>query len=224
MSDTIMIKKYLLLSVVIITCLVFYKTYSIDTSINNKAQLSDIQKIYFPTLEKIDTAIVDINNIKDLFVRFVTMGDDSALTEINNIQKELNGSLLEINGIQSKYQKETNEIISELNQYIKLGISASSILQEHQLNPPKNKEYLILEIKIYDMNSKLKSLNNRINTFRSNIYKNFIATLNNANSTANQVVNFEIFETAFILLIVIFIVYFSHQNISLPALRKAYSL
>ncbi len=206
-----MIKKHFILIIVTVTTFIVFVTYDVSSSFLNKKNLSNIESVYFPALEKLDATTVKIDKIENLLLQSVTTGDESLIGDIRLLKKQSDLSLLEIKKINLFYQNETDEIINEFNQYINLGIIASSSLYQHQFLSQPDVNLSQLNQQIFAMNQRLASLRSKINSFRNEIYSSFTNTLHTANSRANRDLKIEIINSCIVLIIISVLMYFVHQ-------------
>lgn len=217
-------KKYLSLVIIAITTFVVFITFSINTSITNKKRLDDIKAIYFPVLEIIDTTIVRIDNIENLLVQLVITGDESLLTEANQLKINSDRALKKISVFHLPYKKQTDELISLLDKYFMLGIETSSIMQQQFLKNDSEitiENEKLLQNKIILMNKTLASLRNQINFFREARYQNFTSTLEAANKDEDRSLYLGVIIALFNLIIITILVHFIRQYLlSLDAIKQ----
>ena len=218
-----MIKRYITLITVAVTAFVIFISFSINTSIQNKARLSKIKSIYFPVLEKLDTTIVRIDNIENLLVQFVTTGDESLLNEVRLLKKESSLTLLDIQLIYSPYRAPITDIANDLEKYFEYGIKASSLFQAQQLDSKIPVNINMLEESINLMNQKRDSLRTKIKSFRQNIHNNFNETLFASNKDADNSLYIGIVLACFNLAIIIILVHFVKQYLSLLGIIKEHN-
>lgn len=206
-----MIKNHFLLIIAAITAFIILVSYDINTSFLNKKNLTNIESIYFPALEALDATTVKIDKIENLLLQSVTTGDETLIDDIRLLKKQSDLSLLGIKKINLSYQNQTNEIINEFDQYINLGIIASSLLYKHQFLSQSDVNLNNINQQIFAMNQRLASLRSKINSFRNEIYNSFTNTLHTANSRANIDINIEIISACIALIIISVLTYFVHQ-------------
>ena len=218
-----MIKRYIILIAVAVTAFVIFISYSINTSIQNKARLSEIQSVYFPILQKIETAIVKIDNIENLLVQFVTTGDESLLNEVRTLKKESSLLLVDIKLIHTPYKEKINDITNDLEQYFEYGIRASYLFQAQQLDSKVPVDLNTLEEYINKMNQKRDSLRMKIKAFRKFIHNNFNQTLLASNKDADNSLYIGIILACFNLTIIIILVHFVKQYLSLLNIIKEHN-
>lgn len=201
-----MIKRNFLISTAIISVLTFFIYNGLSISFSNKTRLDKIKSIYFPTLEKIDSAIIKINDIENLLLQFVTTGDETLLDNAKLQRDEVNALFSQID---QTYKKNTDKLIDEFNLYINLGIRASSSLHQHQFKPKTKQNFRNIHANILEMNLKLKTLRGIANSFRKRIYDDFTLTLHTANKEAKNNFDSEIIKAFIILTSILVMMYFT---------------
>ena len=209
-------KRAIIIPTIVISVFAFYIYYGLSASFSNKNRLDKIESIYFPTLEKIDATIVNINMIESLLLQFVTTGDEILLDDAKLHRDQVNSILVQIEQSQQAYKEDTNRIIDQFNQYINLGIKASSALHLHQFNPQTDENFNDLHNQILEMNQKLISLRSNANSFRKQVYSNFTLALDTAKNEAQKDFNNEIIRTGIILTSILILMYFTLRYFSLP--------
>lgn len=210
-------KRAIIIPTIVISVFAFYIYYGLSASFSNKNRLDKIESIYFPTLEKIDATIVNINMIESLLLQFVTTGDEILLDDATQHRDQVNSLLVQIKQSQQAYKEDTNRIVDQFNQYINLGIKASSALHLHQFNPQTDDNFNDIHNHILEMNQKLISLRSNVNSFRKRIYISFTLTLKTAKNEAKKDFNNDIIRTGIILVSTLILMHFSLRYFSLPS-------
>ena len=80
-GDANPMRKIIIMVGVAILVFLGVTTFSVQKSVQSSGQLSAIKDLYFPVLQKIDSNMVRLDKMEELFMRSVMLGDNDPLDE-----------------------------------------------------------------------------------------------------------------------------------------------
>lgn len=162
--------------------LVASQAYNYSVTINNKVMLEDVRDIYFPVLERLDTALVRMDKIKESYSMAVISGDEDILEDVANLNKKFKQVLTEIAGIDQKNEALVDSILQDFNQYIKIATPLSMKLIDETIEIEAAKPL------IQEMNRGHETVNNTLSDFRNQSYQHFNGAINKANKASSDAI------------------------------------
>lgn len=147
-------------------------TFSVQKSFQSSDQLTAIKDMYFPVLQKIESNMVRLDKMEELFMRSVMLGDNEPLEEELAFYQQADKAFEEMLAIYPEQTKEITRLRGELKQYQELANATAVALNNKDTNIDARK-----------MNDLLNALRESIKKFREASYGNFVKTLADSQAT-----------------------------------------
>jgi len=147
-------------------------TFSVQKSFQSSDQLTAIKDLYFPVLQKIESNMVRLDKMEELFMRSVMLGDNEPLEEELGFYQQADKAFEEMLAIYPEQSKEITRLRGELKQYQELAHATAVALNNKDTNIDARK-----------MNDLLNGLRESIKKFREASYGNFVKTLADSQAT-----------------------------------------
>jgi two-component system chemotaxis sensor kinase CheA len=166
-------KIIIMVGVAIVVFLAFI-IYSVSMSVGNNARLSAIKDLYFPVLERVDANIVRLDNIVEHLTGAVMTGEKEELDNVAEFAKNADVAFGEMAERYPERKDEIGRLQQDFKIYHGLGAKNSLAFMDGGGAPPAD---------MAAMNEALKKLRADIKVFRDSSYENFVATLQQSQSS-----------------------------------------
>lgn len=171
-GDANPMRKIIIMVGVAILVFLGVTTFSVQKSVQSSGQLSAIKDLYFPVLQKIESNMVRLDKMEELFMRSVMLGDNDPLDEELGFFQQGDKDFVEMAQIYPAEAKEIERLRSEFKQYQDIANKTAVALNNKDTNIDAQK-----------MNKLLGELRVSIKKFREASYGNFVQTLADSQST-----------------------------------------
>lgn len=171
-GDANPMRKIIIMVGVAILVFLGVTTFSVQKSVQSSGQLSAIKDLYFPVLQKIESNMVRLDKMEELFMRSVMLGDNDPLDEELGFYQQGDKDFAEMAQIYPAEAKEIERLRSEFKQYQDMAHTTAVALNNKDTNIDAQK-----------MNKLLGELRVSIKKFREASYGNFVQTLADSQST-----------------------------------------
>ena len=146
----------------------------------NTVRLNTIKNVHFPIIEKIDSSIANLENIKKSFAESVSAGEIIFITNSQKEKDETHRSLYDITEISPTKSSEVTRIKQLFDKYY----SANKFLAEGIITGKL--QSTSLQPAIEDKNLSLETLEKSLSDFRSDNLKEFLLAIEKTDSTAHE--------------------------------------
>jgi len=168
-------RKIIIMVGVAIVVFLAVTSYSVHKSIQSSGQLTAIKDMYFPVLQKIESNIVRLDKMEELFMRSVMLGEYDPLDEAQDFYAKADKDFEEIEKLYPERKKDIITLRGEFKQYDELAMkTARAFLDKTGGNTKEQTQY---------MNKVLGDLRESIKRFRESSYGNFVQTLEQSQQT-----------------------------------------
>ena len=171
-GDANPMRKIIIMVGVAILVFLGVTTFSVQKSVQSSGQLSAIKDLYFPVLQKIESNMVRLDKMEELFMRAVMLGDNDPLDEELGFFQQGDKDFADMAEIYPEQAKEIARLRAEFKQYQDLAHATAVALNNKDTNIDAQK-----------MNKLLGELRVSIKKFREASYGNFVQTLADSQST-----------------------------------------
>lgn len=171
-GDANPMRKIIIMVGVAILVFLGVTTFSVQKSVQSSGQLSAIKDLYFPVLQKIESNMVRLDKMEELFMRSVMLGDNEPLEEELGFFQQGDKDFADMAEIYPAQAKEIARLRAEFKQYQDLAHATAVALNNKDTNIDAQK-----------MNKLLGELRVSIKKFREASYGNFVQTLADSQST-----------------------------------------
>lgn len=171
-GDANPMRKIIIMVGVAILVFLGVTTFSVQKSVQSSGQLSAIKDLYFPVLQKIESNMVRLDKMEELFMRAVMLGDNDPLDEELGFFQQGDKDFADMAAIYPEQAKEIARLRAEFKQYQDLAHATAVALNNKDTNIDAQK-----------MNKLLGELRVSIKKFREASYGNFVQTLADSQST-----------------------------------------
>ena len=171
-GDANPMRKIIIMVGVAILVFLGVTTFSVQKSVQSSGQLSAIKALYFPVLQKIESNMVRLDKMEELFMRAVMLGDNDPLDEELGFFQQGDKDFADMAAIYPEQAKEIARLRAEFKQYQDLAHATAVALNNKDTNIDAQK-----------MNKLLGELRVSIKKFREASYGNFVQTLADSQST-----------------------------------------
>ena len=171
-GDANPMRKIIIMVGVAILVFLGVTTFSVQKSVQSSGQLSAIKDLYFPVLQKIESNMVRLDKMEELFMRSVMLGDSEPLEEELGFFQQGDKDFADMAAIYPEQAKEIARLRAEFKQYQDLAHATAVALNNKDTNIDAQK-----------MNKLLGELRVSIKKFREASYGNFVQTLADSQST-----------------------------------------
>jgi len=171
-GDANPMRKIIIMVGVAILVFLGVTTFSVQKSVQSSGQLSAIKDLYFPVLQKIESNMVRLDKMEELFMRSVMLGDNEPLEEELGFFQQGDKDFADMAAIYPEQAKEIARLRAEFKQYQDLAHATAVALNNKDTNIDAQK-----------MNKLLGELRVSIKKFREASYGNFVQTLADSQST-----------------------------------------
>ncbi len=171
-GDANPMRKIIIMVGVAILVFLGVTTFSVQKSVQSSGQLSAIKDLYFPVLQKIESNMVRLDKMEELFMRSVMLGDNDPLEEELGFFQQGDKDFADMAEIYPAQAKEIARLRAEFKQYQDLAHATAVALNNKDTNIDAQK-----------MNKLLGELRVSIKKFREASYGNFVQTLADSQST-----------------------------------------
>ncbi len=154
--------------------------FNYNATSHNKVTLAQVRDIYFPILERLDTNLVRLNTIKEIYSAAVIAGEEDMLEDITILTQSLVQTLNEVATLESRDQAEVDHVLKNLTAYIDVANTLSLGMIEETLSAAA------VPAMIKEMNERLSLSEADFNQFRGHAYQRFTAAIDEANEASAE--------------------------------------
>ncbi len=150
-----------------------------QTSSNNSSQIRVVRDVIFPTLERSDIAIVQLDRFRDKLTEAVIVAEEDVLAEANTHADKLTSLFREINEFDPSQSEAVSLILSKFKAYQDITFSVSRAMINGDAPSPS----AINDMKIHET-----AITESLSTFRNDNYQRFIGTIDAVNTSSDSAI------------------------------------
>jgi len=174
-NDNPMRRIIMIVGAAIVVFLAF-TAYSVQKSLQGSAQLSKVQDVYFPVLERVDASVVMLDKIDEQFTQAVLTGDKEHLANANDLHVKATETLAAVAKMYAARGTDVQALRQQLDAYKTLAEkTALAILDKTNADASSSGA---------EMNRTLVALRAAFTAFRQSSYDDFANTLQSTQQAA----------------------------------------
>ena len=150
-----------------------------QTSSNNSSQMRVVRDVIFPTLERSDSAIVQLDRYKDKLTEAVIVAEEDVLTEADTHANKLTSLFREINEFDQSQSQAVSLILNKFKAYQNITLSVSRAMINGDAPPASS---------ISDMKTQEAEITQSLSSFRNDNYQRFVGTIDAINTSSDSAI------------------------------------
>ncbi|QEP44406.1 sensor histidine kinase [Ectothiorhodospiraceae bacterium BW-2] len=172
-------KNYHYILLIAVVLFLAFQWFSLKNSAENRSRLDSVKDYHYPLLETMDQTLFRLEQIKDLYLQAVLIGEIEMVVDANRVVVEMRAALDELTRYEA-VKLEVERLIAQLDRYT----SASGEVAQQMINGAVNADVWLPDSE--RMNVELQQFETMAQTFRQQSYANFIATLSRSETVASH--------------------------------------
>ncbi len=169
--------KILVLVGIAIVIFMAVSAFSVRTAIQGSSQLTAIEQLYFPVLQRLDANIVRVDKMQEAYIQVVVTGDPDMIDKAGDIAANTNQTFAEIAKLYTASRPVVTRLQADLHRYQDLATQVSHAFLAHSSAD--------MQPMTAEMNASFRALRQDLTDFRQASYEEFTQTLAKTKHDAN---------------------------------------